>query len=65
MLSDNLVDPVQDGFDVTLRIADLGIVQSDRAKDHAHAEGDLRIARLSRKARHVHRTRGNSAITSR
>ncbi len=46
VLSDENVDPLQDGLDVTLRIAGSGILQPDRAKDHADRPRGLRFAGL-------------------
>ncbi len=47
VLSDDLIDPVHDGFDVTLRIAELEFFEPDRPQDRAHRPRGLRVARLS------------------
>lgn len=59
VLSDDLLDPVQDGFDVTLRIAG-GILEPDRAKNHAGSAHDLRLAGLSRAPRHAKASAGSA-----
>ena len=47
VLSDDQVDPVQDGFDVTLRIADLESSSLIARKIVADRPRDLRVAGLS------------------
>ncbi len=60
VLSDDLLDPVQDGFDVTLRIAELEIFQPDRAEDRAGGAHDLRLAGLSGASRHAKASAGSA-----
>ena len=52
ILSHELLDPVQDGFDVTLRIAELESSSLIAREDHTDRPGRQRLARLSCASRH-------------